>query len=128
MNTLMRKTIGFLFFAVLVTSGSSVMAAELEGIAGKMISIDPYRSSIQVKTEVPGLFGPVEKDVTLDLAADVKWYICLGGSCAEKNGIEGAWMIRDYATYEPLGLRTEGCNVSMAKSGNAITEIWFEIC
>ena len=127
MKTTMRKITGLVFAAVLLGS-LSVTAAEMEGISGKMISVDPYRSSIEVTTEVPGLFGPMERDVSLDLAADVKWTICLGGSCTERRGVEGAWLIREYSAYEPYGLHTEGCPVSMAKTGDVVTEIWFEIC
>lgn len=128
MNTITKKRMGILFSAVLVLSAVSTLAAESDIMTGKLISINPDQSIVDVKVDVMGFSGPMTKDVSLDLAADVKWSICLGGSCVEKIGIEGPWMLQEYSAYEAYGLRVEGCDVTMVKSRDAITEIRIDIC
>ncbi len=128
MKTITKKGMGILFSAVLVFSAVSALAAESDIMTGKLISLNPDQSIVDVKIDVMGFSGPMTKDVSLDLAADVKWSICLGGSCAEKIGIEGPLMLQEYSAYEAYGLRVEGCNVTMVKSRDAITEIRLDIC
>lgn len=128
MNTITKKVMSILFSAVLVFSAVSALAAESDIMTGKLISVSPEQSMVDVKVDVMGLSGPMTRDVSLDLAADVKWSICLGDSCAEKIGIEGPLMLKEYSAYEAYGLRVEGCDVTMVKSRDAITEIRIDIC
>lgn len=128
MNTI-KKGMGILFSAVLVLSAISALAAESDIMTGKLISLTPEQGIVEVRVDVMSLSGPMTKVVSLDLAADVKWSICLGGSCVEKIGIEGAWMLQEYSADEAYGLiKVEGCNVTMVKPRDAITEIRLDIC
>lgn len=119
-----KRGVGLLSFAVLSLFAVSAMAADREEITGHLNSVDQYESSINVQVEAQGLAGPIIRDLNLDLAADVRWVICLGTSCAEKTGIEGAWMLKEYAAYEPYGIMVDGSEVTMIKSEDAITEVW----
>lgn len=121
-----KRGVGLLSFAVLSLFAVSVMAAEREEILGRMMSVNEYESgvSINVQIETQGLSGPVTRDVSLDLAPDVKWVVCLGPTCTEKRGVEGSRMLMEYAPYEPYGIMVEGSDVILIKSEDAITEVW----
>lgn len=125
-----KRGVSLLSFVILSLFAMSAMAAEREEIIGRMMSVNEYESgalTIDVQVETQGLTGPVMRDMSLELADDVKWVICLGTGCAETQGNQGIGILDFYSQFEPYGVLVQGSDVVLVKSDEYISEVWVSI-